>query len=268
MFKHHAPVLWAGICALIVLGTGGCGRNSATVTLAGSTAFQPFAEKLADQYMATHPDAVISVQGGGSALGIQSTLAGTASIGMADLVKLPPEAQSLHPTVVAQDGIALVVHPGNPIQNLTLDQIRDVFNGKLVNWNELGGTDHAITVVSREAGSGTRSSFEQIVGGIQLTHNAIIQDSNGTIRETVANDPYALGYLSHGLVDPSKIKALQVDGAECTPDEIKAKRYPLVRPIYLLTRDEPQGVARTFIDYILSTEGQAMILKDGLLPAR
>lgn len=268
MFNYRATVLLSGLLALVIVGTGGCGRNSATVTVAGSTAFQPFAEKLAEQYVANHPEAVISVQGGGSALGIQSTLAGTASIGMADLVKLPPEAQSLHPTVVAQDGIALVVHPKNPITSLSLDQIRDIFNGKIVDWSEVGGATHTITVVSREAGSGTRSSFEQIVKGIQLTPNAIIQDSNGTIRETVANDPYALGYLSHGLVDPSKIKALQVNKVECTREEIQAKRYPLVRPIYLLTREEPQGVARAFIEYILSAEGQAMILKDGLLPAR
>lgn len=254
--------------ALMLGVTLGCGRNSTTVTVAGSTAFQPFAEKLAEQYIAAHPEAVISVQGGGSALGIQSTLAGTASIGMADLVQLPPEAKTLRTTVVAKDGIVLVTHRENPIETLSLDQIRDIFNGKIVNWKELGGADHVITVVSREAGSGTRSSFEQIVGNVQLTANAIIQDSNGTIRETVANDPHALGYLSHGLVDPTKIKALKIDGADCTPAEIQAKRYPLVRPIYLLTREEPQGVARGFIDYVLSAEGQAMILKDGLLPAQ
>lgn len=262
---------WPILTLALFLGAAvltGCGRSANTLTLAGSTAFQPFAEKLAEQYVTAHPEISISVQGGGSALGIQSTLAGTASIGMADLVELPPEAQSLHSTVVAQDGIVLVVHPKNPITNLTLEQTRDIFNGNIANWSALGGEDHAITVVSREAGSGTRSSFEKIVGGIQLTPNAIIQDSNGTIRETVANDPHAVGYLSHGLIDPAKIKPLLVNGADCTPEEIAARRYPLVRPIFLLTREAPQGAVGEFIAYILSPEGQAMILKDGLLPAR
>ena len=130
--------------------------------MAGSTAFQPFAEKLAEMYM-TASRCEITVQGGGSAVGIQSAFSGAAQIGMADLVDLPPEAQALTKAIVAKDGIAVVVNPANPVANLTTEQVRDIFNGKIKNWNEVGGADHPITVVSREAGSGTRSSFEQII---------------------------------------------------------------------------------------------------------
>lgn len=245
----------------------GCGKGKTSLTLAGSTAFQPFAEKLADQYMTLHPDISITVQGGGSAVGIQSANSGAAQIGMADLVKLPDEAKALTATVVAKDGIAIVVNPKNKSVNLTTDQVRDIFNGKITNWKEVGGNDVPITVVSREAGSGTRSSFEQIVGNINLKKDALIQDSNGTIRETVANDANSIGYLSHGLIN-EKIKALKVDDQECTTESIIAGNYKLVRPIFLLVKGSLQGEVKNFIDYILSDEGQKTIKADGLLPAK
>lgn len=244
-----------------------CGKGKTSVTLAGSTAFQPFAEKLADKYMLIDPNINITVQGGGSAVGIQSTLSGAADIGMADLVNLPPETFELFSVVVAKDGIIVVVHPSNKVNGLTMDQIREVFNGKFKNWKEIGGSDAPITIVSREAGSGTRTSFEQIVGGIKLIDNAIIQDSNGTIRETVANDANAVGYLSHGLLN-DKIKALAVEGIDCTPEKIAKGAYKLVRPIYFLTRTEPKGETAAFINYVLSADGQKILRTSGLIPAK
>jgi len=217
------------VCLLPLL-VAGCGPRRDSLTLAGSTAFQPFAEKLAEEYMAKRSDVSITVQGGGSAVGIQSAVSGAAQIGMADLVILPPEAKELTSVAVARDGIAIVVHPANTVNDLSLAQIRDLFNGKITNWKEVGGNDHPVTVVSREAGSGTRSSFEEIIQGLNLTKDALIQDSNGTIRETVANDANAIGYLSHGLLN-ERIKALTVDQVECTTEKIMAKHYPPVRPI-------------------------------------
>lgn len=252
------------IAALIMVG---CGKGKASVTLAGSTAFQPFAEKLADQYMKINPDMSVTVQGGGSAVGIQAANSGAAQIGMADLVALPPEAKDLTATVVAKDGIAIVVNPANKITGLTTDQVRDIFNGKITNWKELGGADSPITVVSREAGSGTRSSFEEIVGNINLKRDALIQDSNGTIRETVANDANSVGYLSHGLIN-EKIKSLKIDDVDCTTEAIIAGNYKLVRPIFLLVKGNIEGETKKFIDYILSDEGQNTIKADGLLPAK
>lgn len=245
----------------------GCGKGKHPITAAGSTAFQPFAEKLADQYMQAHPDTNITIQGGGSAVGIQSALSGAAQIGMADLVILPPEAKSLTSVVVARDGIALIVNLKNKINNLTLQQIQDIYNGKIKNWKEIGGNDHHITVISREAGSGTRSSYETIVKNISLTKEAIIQDSNGTVRETVINDVNAIGYLSHGLVN-EKIKPITVNGISCTTENIIKGKYILVRPIYLLTRGAPKDKIKDFIDYILSSQGQETIKSNGLIPAK
>ena len=261
--KHFLTWIALGLAAMLA----GCGQGKLSLTLAGSTAFQPFAEKLAEQYMVIHPETNITVQGGGSALGIQSALSGAAGIGMADLVELPREARELSRAIVARDGIAVVIHPANPVSDLTVAQVRDIFNGQLSNWSAIGGADHPVTVVSREAGSGTRSSFEQIITGIRLTPNALVQDSNGTIRETVANDQNAVGYLSHGLLS-DRIKAVTIDGQECTTENVVSGRYPLVRPIFLLTRGTPGGEAKKFIDYVLSAEGQATIKADGLIPAK
>ncbi len=260
---YPLTVLTLGVaCALVC----GCGKRGESVTLAGSTAFAPFAETLGKHFMARTPGVRVSVQGGGSTVGIQAAQQGRAQIGMADLVKLPPEADGLMSVVVARDGIAMIVNPANAVGNLTLDQIRDIFCGKITNWKDVGGTDGAITLVSREAGSGTRSSFEQIVGDVKLSANALVQDSNGSIRETVASDPKAVGYLSHGLVN-NKIKAVTVDGQPCATEAVIAGTYPLVRPIFLLTKGAPQGAIKAFIDFVVSDAGQAQIRKDGLIPA-
>ncbi len=266
MFNVIKRVFMAGLAGGLVLAAG-CGKGREGVTMAGSTAFQPFAEKLADQYMTTHPGVSITVQGGGSSMGIKSCLSGAAQIGMADLVKLPAEADALKSIVAAQDGIAIVLNPANAVSALTMDQVRDIFAGKISNWKVVGGADHSISVISREAGSGTRSSFEQVLGGIKLSGDALIQDSNGTIRETVANDPNAIGYLSHGLVN-DKIKPVTVDGYSCTEKEIMAGSYKLVRPIFLMAKQDASPACKDFLDYILSPEAQELIHKEGLIKAK
>lgn len=262
VLKSTGVVLLAG-----VIGLTGCGKSRETVTMAGSTAFQPFAEKLAEHYMAVNPAVNITVQGGGSSMGVQSTLLGNAQIGMADLVKLPPEAASLKSYVAARDGIAVVLNPANTVQALTLDQVRGIFTGAIKNWKDVGGSDHAIAVISREAGSGTRSSFEQIVGNMKLSGDALIQDSNGTIRETVANDANAVGYLSHGLIN-SKIKSVTVDGFSCTEKDIMAGDYKLVRPVFLMTQANVSPTCQAFLDYVLSEAGQTLIHENGLIRAK
>lgn len=260
-------VIYASVAILAALALFGCGRSKTSITLAGSTAFQPFAEKLAEQYMQSHSNVNITVQGGGSAVGIQSANSGAAQIGMADMVQLPDEAKGLTSVIVARDGVAIIVNPKNPITNLTTDQVRDIFNGKITNWKEVGGNDAPITVVSREAGSGTRSSFEKIIGNIQLKKDALIQDSNGTIRETVSNDPNSVSYLSHGLVN-EKVKPLTLDGIQPTVENIVSGTYKVSRPIFLLVKGQIQGEVKNFIDYILSPEGQKTIKDNGLLPAK
>ncbi len=266
MKRDRLGVCCACAMAGLVL-AGGCGKPREGITMAGSTAFQPFAEKLSDLYMNAHPEVSITIQGGGSALGIKSALSGTAQIGMADLVTLPKEADTLKSLVVARDGIAVVLNPANPVTGLTLEQVRGLFSGAVRNWKAVGGPDHAVNVISREAGSGTRTSFEQIIGGVSLTEDALIQDSNGTIRETVANDAHAVGYLSHGLIN-EKIKPVPVDGFSCTEKDIMAGNYKMVRPVYLVYQASVSPACQSFLDFLLSTEAQELLHQNGLLKAK
>jgi phosphate transport system substrate-binding protein len=255
--------------AVALLAVAGCSRTARrSVTLAGSTAFQPFAEKLAEKYQATHKDVQIRVQGGGSAVGVQSALSGVAEIGMADLLKLPDEAKDLISTVVARDGIAIVVHPKNPVTSLNAEQARAVFVGKTTDWKALGGQDSPIRVVSREEGSGTRRSFDKLVLGTEkLSPSALFQNSNGTIREAVASDEAAIGYVSIGLVN-DKVKALKYDGVDPTNANVKQGKYPLARPVYFLTRRETTDCVRQFVEYVVSPEAQSLLEKEGLIAAK
>ncbi|MBF0106193.1 MAG: phosphate ABC transporter substrate-binding protein [Deltaproteobacteria bacterium] len=246
-----------------------CSRSQKqNVTLAGSTAFQPFAEKLAEIYMASHPEISINVQGGGSAVGIQSAVAGNADIGMADLLTLPDEAKLLTSTIVARDGIALIVNPKNTLVALTAQQARDIFSGQITNWKDVGGSDAAIRVFSREDGSGTRRSFDKLVlGTLKVSSSALFQNSNGTIREAVANDPGAIGYLSIGLVN-SHVKALTYNGVAPTNSNVKKGIYPLARPIFFLTKENLKPDAKIFVDYVLSAESQKTLEEEGLISAK
>jgi len=256
------------MCALAVTAMS-CSRSTAkNITLAGSTAFQPFAEKLAEQYMQNNKDIQINVQGGGSAVGIQSAISKAADIGMADLLELPPEAKMLIVTVVASDGIAVVVNPNNPASNITLEQAKDIFSGKITNWQELGGGDDVIRVISREEGSGTRRSFDKLVlGGEKIAPSALYQNSNGTVREVIANDPEAIGYISIGLVN-DKVKALSLNNIAPINDNVKKGTYPLSRPVFFLTNGEPTGHVMAFISFVLSPDAQKLLEKEGLITAK
>lgn len=272
MRQRHRSKFIASLVSIalaVLFMAGACSRSSReTVTLAGSTAFQPFAEKLAEHYMGQNKDVQINVQGGGSAVGIQSALSGAADIGMADLITLPDEAKPLLPTVVARDGIAIVINPKNSLNAVTSAQARDVFSGAITNWKDLGGMDAQIHVISREEGSGTRRSFDKLVlVGARLAANALFQNSNGTCREAVASDPNAISYVSIGLVS-DRVKPLAYDGIPPTNENVKLGKYPLARPVFFLTKTGTSERVKKFIDYVLSPDAQDVLEKEGLIAAK
>ncbi len=240
-------------------------RNELVV--AGSTSIQPFADKWAESYMARRPGTVINIQGGGSSAGIQACRSGTCRIGMSSR-ELHGDEQDLRETVVARDGLAVVVHSSNPLAGLKLDEVRAIFSGGIRNWRVLGGPDGEITVVTREEGSGTRGAFQEMVmKKDRIFKGAITEDSNGTVRAIVAQDPNAVGFISLGLVDKS-VKAVALDGVMPSDENILKGGYRLVRPFLFLTRGEPDGLAAEFIDFIQSEEGQALVRQDGLIPVK
>jgi len=243
------------------------GRSQNDLTLAGSTSIQPFADKWAEVFMEKRPGLGVNVQGGGSSAGIQACKSGACQIGMSSR-ELKGDEKDLVEIVVARDGLAVIVHPSNPVRGAKVSEIKQIFAGDLTNWKYLGGPDRAITVVTREEGSGTRGAFQELVmGKTRIYRGAITEDSNGTVREIIAHDPYSIGFISLGLVN-EQVRALELDGAAANEENIRAGSYKLVRPFLFVTKGEPTAQAREFIDFVLSDEGQALVKKEGLLPIK
>ena len=238
----------------------------ASIIIAGSTSVQPFAEKLAEIYMVKNPNTVVNVQGGGSTAGIRAAQSGIANIGTSSR-NLHPEEKGLFEIPIAFDGIAVIVNPKNSINNLSTETLRAIYAGKILSWKELNGVDHRITTITREEGSGTRGAFEELVmEKLEIDPGCIVQDSNGAVRELVATDPYAIGYISLGLVN-KQVKAVALDGVAPSLKAVKEKRYRFFRPFLFLTKKKPSGLTLHFICFVLSPEGQRILAKEGLIPA-
>ncbi|MGC8891638.1 MAG: phosphate ABC transporter substrate-binding protein [Candidatus Saccharicenans sp.] len=241
--------------------------NGTEIIVAGSTSIQPFADRWAELFMEKRPGLVINVQGGGSSAGIQSVKMGAAQIGMSSR-ELKEDEKDLNEIEIAKDGLAIIVHPTNFISNLTIEQVKSIFAGEITNWKTLNGKDKEIDVVVREEGSGTRGAFQEMVmGKTRITKRAIVEDSNGTVREIVSRDPESIGFISLGLVN-EKVKAVALNGVNPTEETILKKEYRLVRPFLFLTKQAPTGLAKEFIDFVLSDEIQSKLPEEGLIPVR
>jgi phosphate transport system substrate-binding protein len=241
---------------------------SGKLSLAGSTTVQPLAEVLAEAFMELNPDLVIEVQGGGSSGGVTSAGEGTVDIGMASRAIKSSEMDTfpdLQVFTIARDGIAIVTNPGTELPSLSIAQVRDIFAGEITNFSEVGGPDAPITVVSREEGSGTRAAFEELVMEHEeekvITENALLQQSNGQVRTTVATTPNTIGYLSFGFLDEST-QPVEIDGVAPTVDNVKNDSYPIARPLNMLTKGAPNDLAQAFLDFILSDAGQEIVAED------
>jgi len=238
--------------------------NGDGIIVAGSTSVQPYAEVLAEEFMILHPGAMIDIQGGGSSAGIMAAQSGTSNLGMSSRV-LKDEEKSLWYVEIARDGLAVIINPANPIVNLTLDQISDIYSAKISDWSQLGGTKAKIHIITREDGSGTRDAFVTLVmGKADITPRAIVQDSNGAVRQLVADDPNAVGFISLGLVDKT-VKALQLGGVEATRENVMNGSYNLSRPFLFVAQAEPTGQTKEFLDFVLSAQGQQILINEGLI---
>ncbi len=254
----------------------GCGSNGATgtVTLAGSTTVQPVAEKLAEAFRGPNPSIRVTVQGGGSSVGVTSCYNGIVDIGMVSR-EMKASEPALVTHLLGRDGIAIITHPGNPVSDLTLEQVKNIFAGEITNWNQIDASagNHAIVVIAREEGSGTRGAFEEMVMDVPSTDKKVITaganlfPSNGAIRTAVATTPRSIGFLSFGYLNES-VKVMAVDGVLGTPENaLKTGEgaYPIVRPILLVTKGEPEGAVKTFLDFCKSSEGQDVVESQGFL---
>lgn len=241
-------------------------KLSGSIQIAGSTSVQPLSEELAMEFMNRFPDVKINVAGGGSGAGIKAAQNGTSDIG-ASSRELKAEEKNVKEFVIAKDAIALITNPANPVSELTIEQVKGIFSGELTNWKELGGIDAPITVVVREDGSGTRDAFEEIaLGDSKITDDAIIQNSTGAMRTTVAATPNAIGFVSMGALN-DEVKALKIDGVDVTKENVLNGSYKVARPFIYLTKGEPEGLTKHFINFVLSAEGQKIVERD-FIPVR
>jgi phosphate transport system substrate-binding protein len=247
-----------------------------TIKISGSTTVLPIVQKAADQYMATHPDADIQVSGGGSGVGIQMIGAKTVDIGMSSR-EVTKDEMAKNPkfvvTTVAQDGIAVIVNPVNTIQYITLDQIKDIYLGKITKWTEISGagvpnTNNQIVIIGRDSASGTRVYFDEtLLLKATPTNKMLEKNSNGAVLQTVAQTPGSIGYVSIGFVSKD-VKSLPVwynaqKIVAPTLDNVKTKTYPVSRDLYVITNGPASGLSSDFIKYILSPEGQKIVADEG-----
>jgi len=256
------------LTALLAAACVGCGRDKrGAVSVVGSTSVQPFAEELALEFQREHPGVYVEVQGGGSTAGLQAIASGIAQIGMCSRSLRPEEAQYTGITI-ARDGLAVVVHPSNPVEGLSRAEIRSIFTGEVTNWKGAGGNDRPIWLITREEGSGTREAFvKMVMHEARISRRAMNQESNGAVKELVKHDPCAIGYMSLGLVG-GELKVLAVDGVTPSTAEVMSQRYPLVRPFLFVLKGTPTPGAQQFIDFVLSPRGQQSLEKLGLVRAK
>ena len=229
---------------------------SGTVNTDGSTSMADVMAVLQETFREAQPDITVNYTGSGSGAGIENVLNGSVDIGLSSrALKDEEKAQGAVENIVALDGVAVVVNPANTVSDLTVEQIAQIFKGEITNWSELGGEDLEIAVYGREAGSGTRGAFEEIVGVEDACAYTNEYSSTGDVIGAVASNPNAIGYASLSAVDES-VTAVKVGGVECTEATVADGSYAIQRPFVMVTVEgkELSAEAQAFLDYAMSPE--------------
>lgn len=275
---------------LLVLVLGGCGRQSQqanSIQIKGSDTMVNLGQAWAEEFMRADPKVSVAVTGGGSGTGIAAMLSNTCDIAELSRELKPEEIEMARKKgfepkqiTVALDGLAVVVHPANPLSQLTQDQLAAIFSGSVSNWKEVGGSDLPIVILSREVNSGTHVYFKEHVlrrgrkdSQAEFAANALLLPSSQAIADEVAQNPSAIGYYGMGYISPRE-KALAVAKDADSPyiqptiENVVSNAYPISRPLLMVTRGEPQGLVARFIDFVLSPEGQKIVVKIDFVPVK
>lgn len=240
------------------------GAVSGKVSLSGSTSMEQISNALKEAFMAKNPDVTVDVQLGGSSVGVQDAQSGKSDIGNVSR-ELKAEETGLTENKMAIDGIAIVVNPANKATEITKENLAKVYKGEINNWKDLGGDDQPIVVIGREAASGTRGAFEELLDVKDACKYAQELNETGAVKTAVSATPAAIGYVSLEALDDTVV-ALKVDGAEATEEAIKAGNYPLSRPFLMVTKEgELRPEVQAFIDFILGAEGQKIVADNKLI---
>ena len=243
---------------------------SGSISMVGSTSMEKFANALSEAFMEKYPKVTVTAEFVGSGAGIEAVSNGTADIGNSSRnLKDEEKAKGVAENIVAIDGIAVVVDPANTVEDLTKDQLTSIYDGSVTNWKDVGGNDAPIVVVGREAGSGTRGAFEELLKLEDACKYSNELDSTGAVMAKVASTPGSIGYVSLDVLDDT-VKAVKLDGAESTEENIKAGKYFLSRPFVMATKgeiSEQSDLVKALFDFIYSDEGSELVKSVGLITA-
>lgn len=244
---------------------------SGSISMVGSTSMEKLANALSEAFMEEYPEVTVTAEFVGSGAGIEAVTNGTADIGNSSRsLKDEEKAAGVVENVVAIDGIAVCVDPANEVADLTKEQLTNIYNGTVTNWKEVGGADEPIIVIGREAGSGTRGAFEELVDLKDACKYANELDITGAVIAKVASTPGAIGYASLDALDDS-VKALSLEGVEATAENIKAGNYFLSRPFVMATKgeiSEQNDLVQAWFDFVLGDEGQQVASEVGLITVK
>jgi phosphate transport system substrate-binding protein len=241
---------------------------SGEIRISGGTAHIPVMKEAAKQIMTANPDISISIAGGGSGVGIKQVGEGIVDIGNSGRAATDEEVEKYGLKLFkwAIDGVGVAVNPDNPVTALTKAQLKDIYSGKITDWKDLGGKDAPITVYTRDESSGTRSVFwKKALGKGDIVSSANFVVSNGAMKTAIANDPNAIGYVSVGHMDAS-VAGVALDGVSPAIDTVKSGEYKVARGLYSNTQGDPSGLTQLFIAYLLSPEGQRIVVQKGFVP--
>ena len=263
--------LLMGALAVLLVGVGTASAES--IVIKGSTTVLPVAQAALEAYMKANPGVNISLSGGGSGEGIKALIDKSADIANSSReikgneVELA-KSKGVNPveTIVAVDAIVPIVNPRNKVANLTIDQLSQIYQGKITNWKEVGGDNLQIVVVSRDSSSGTFEAWsEMVLHKAKVAPRAQMQASNGAIVQVVSKNRYAIGYIGLGYINRA-VKPLTVNGVQATAKTAISKEFPIARPLYMYTNSQPAGETAKFIRFILSPAGQRLVAKAGYVP--
>ena len=260
----------------------GADELQGSIQIKGSDTMVNLCQAWAEAFMAKHPSVNVAVTGGGSGTGFAALIGGTCDLAAAsrkitekETTAATAKGGSPQEMIVALDGLAVVVHPSNPVKKLTLPQLADLFTGKIKNWKELGGEDKAVVLLSREVNSGTHVYFKEHVLGAanEFAPEALLMPSSQAIADETASNPTAVGYYGMGYTNPKNAVVAVAKTAEdpyITPSEetVRAGTYPISRPLFLYSRNAPEGAVKAFLDFVMSAEGQAIVHQIDFVPLK
>ena len=260
------------ITAILIFGLAAM-ASAGGIVIKGSTTVLPIAQKCVEAYMKKNPDVKISLSGGGSSNGIKALVDSSTDIANTSRFIKGKEISMCHekgiypvPFAIAYDSIIPVVHPSNPIKNITLAQLKAIYKGEIKNWKKIGGPDLQIVINSRDTSSGTYETWEgQVMNKERVTPAAQVMASNGAIVQAVSNNKYAIGYIGIGYLNDS-VKALSVNGVVGSEETTLDGTFPISRPLFMFTNGWPKGEVLDFINYVLHPKkGQDLVAESGYI---